>query len=270
MLHDSAPSTSTPKPGMLTAGFITVMTAVVSAMTSGVLWLVSYQGFMTVTGSRNVRDRETLEALAVFDGMVYIVVGLSLVLALGMAAGGIVMMYGKNAGRVLVWTFAGVSIGWRLCCGAYSSIVLTAIYDYGRDRAVPEEFPLTQMTTATVLDLVSAVVSVVAIILIAQSSVNIHFRKIKAEQQGAPSPYQPMPGYYEPFNPGQGGPGPHSAPATPWPYDPTAPPGQSPGQSPTWVDPADDSAWRPPGSHGPSGSPGDGGASGGHPLDPPR
>jgi hypothetical protein len=265
MLHDSAYSAAPTKPGLLTAGFVTVMVAVVSAIASGVLWVVSYRQLMAEARQLTIRDPEAMEAIAVFDGMVYIVVGLSIMLALGLAAGGVLMMYGKNAGRILVWAFGGVSIGWRICCGTYSSIILYAIYDVSRRHNVPDEFPMVELTTATVLDLLSGVISIVAIVLIAQSSVNIYFRKLKADQLGSASLYQPMPGHYESFGPVPGGYDPYAAPATAWPHDPALPPGQPPGDSSTRVTPSDDSMWRPPGSTGDGGAPG-----GGHPLEPPR
>jgi len=270
MLHDSTPSHAT-RPGLLTAGFITVVTAVASAIASAVLWLVMYQ-YLVDLAQPDLADRETAEALAVFNGMVYVVVGLSILLVLGLAAGGILMMYGRNAGRVLVWTFGGISIAWRMCCGLYSSTILFSIYEVGREHTIPAEVPVAELTTATILDLASGVITIVAIVLIAQSSVNIYFRRLKADRQGSTAmPYSSMPGLYEPF--GQPPPmnhGPQSAPSAPWPHGPTEShgphgPTAPPSAPPTWGDPVDDSMWRPPGS-----SPDDGSSGGNHPLNPPR
>ncbi|HIW63931.1 MAG TPA: hypothetical protein H9881_15860 [Candidatus Stackebrandtia excrementipullorum] len=210
MVITSAGSTQ-PRPRALTSGFGVVIAAAVAAVIATVLWILMYQHLAPNSG--RALSQSARASLGTLDGLAYITIGLSLLLAIGLAAGAVTMWYGSNVGRILVWVFGGVSIAWHLCCGSYNLLFSSAISAAGQYMSNEQRLTMWLMNAAFIAGFVTAILCIVGIILIAQPSVNIYFRKLSGKPMPRPgsSRHHSVPGPYEPF-------GAAPAPPTHWPY----------------------------------------------------
>lgn len=242
MVIESAGS-APPRPGLLTGGFGVTIASAVTGATATVFWLLMYRS----AAESLPRTPSGREALAGLDVLFYFLIAISFTLAIGLGAGAVAMWLGSNVGRILIWSFGGVSIAWHMCCGLYTAFVSSAMTAYDRSGA---PIPYWQVDLATIFGFLSGVLSIVGIILIAQSSVNIYFRRLSGRGHRRPRgqyPQYPGTGVYEPFG------GAEPAPSTHWPNpsDQSVRPGRS-SSAAAWSDPTqpDETVWQRPGDNG--------------------
>ena len=237
------------RPGLVTGGFATTIAATVTGIATTVLWIIT---FNVLTDFSELGRARNEEALAAFALPFYLVVAFSFILAIGLGAGAWVMWYRNNVGRILIWSFGGVMIAWHVCCGTGNMPIHRTLISFDSYRTSGVALRYWQLDAAVISGFVSAVLCVIAVVLVAQRPVTEYVRKARPKRLARQVPADAD---YEPFA------DPMSAPATYWPYPGTSAesahgpdsgnsvPSAAPGQ---WSDPPqpDDSVWRRPSDGG--------------------
>lgn len=116
-----------------------------------------------------------------FSSVVVIGVIVSTVVAILLALSAVLTMtMSSQLGRVLLFVAAGIAIVWNLGCGCMLSFAWMTGIDEQNRNAGAENYVTWQFSFAVVMGFIAGIAAVVAIVLLAQRSVNQYFRALRS------------------------------------------------------------------------------------------
>lgn len=211
-----------PRPVTVTLAAIALYVVALLGLISAVLSFLEAgpAGDRVTTGSH---DADTVRLALVFYGVIALVAGVYFVVA------GIFAMRGNRGMRIATWSVAGLAV---LCLGCNgfsngflaSGIDTSAMQDSTSSPVVDAESHGYLVSTA-VVEVLSTLVIIVAIILLAVPASNAYFRKLDPVASGMYPPGYPMMPYAYPA-PAYG----YAYPAPGYPQWQSVPPPATPGQ----------------------------------------
>lgn len=206
MFTTPVPPAPTSRPAPLNIGIIAAGIACLAAIVEGYFWIEVYGDLVDLIPADVAADPEFDQSLGLYKSFLVVIVVFSGLVAIATMAGGVLAMTGKNGGRILIWSAGGVAVAWHLCCSGYT-LLIRAVFAQAVNSANAEStsgnefhpekyFPIWKVDAAVIAGFVAAIVVVIAIIAVAQGSVNRYFRALRPLP--APSGYQVPPGPYGP------------------------------------------------------------------------
>lgn len=183
------PPAAARRPGLLSGGVLATGLALLATLLEGYFWVDVYTDLLDLVPEDVVSGTEVDEAVGLYRNFLLITVIISAAMALITAGGAVAAHTGRNGGRIVVWSVGGVATAWHVCCSGYT-LVMRALFTAAVAQANNEypdnpqfdpadHFAMWKIDTAVIAGFAAGIVTLVAIVLIAQGSVNRYFRGLR-------------------------------------------------------------------------------------------